>query len=65
MLKLRNRDKWQAEIRARELRLETEPQMDVTIDGEIAARTPIHICVMADAVTIAAPPQRSERSPRP
>lgn len=65
MLKLRNRDKWQAEIRARELRLETEPQMDVTIDGEIAARTPIHICVMPDAVVIAAPPQRLERSPRP
>ncbi|MES2120562.1 MAG: YegS/Rv2252/BmrU family lipid kinase [Pseudomonadota bacterium] len=55
MLKLRHRDKWQAEIRARDLRLETEPRMDVTIDGEISARTPIHICVMPDAVAIATP----------
>ena len=65
MLKLRNRDKWQTEIRARDLRLETEPQMDVTIDGEIAARTPIHICVMPDAVLMAAPPPGLEHSPRP
>jgi YegS/Rv2252/BmrU family lipid kinase len=55
MLKLRHRDQWQAEIRAREIRLSTEPVMDVTIDGELAAQTPITVSVAPDAVVIAAP----------
>ena len=55
MLKLRNRDQWQAEIRAQELRLTTDPVMDVTIDGELATRTPITVSVAPDAVVIAAP----------
>lgn len=55
MLRLRSRDQWQAEIRARKLKLETEPPMDVTIDGEIATQTPITVAVAPDAVTIAAP----------
>ena len=55
MLKLRHRDQWQAEIRAQELRLTTDPVMDVTIDGELATRTPITVSVAPDAVVIAAP----------
>ena len=55
MLRLRNRDQWQAEIRARKLRLETEPALDVTIDGELATRTPITVNVAPNAVAIAAP----------
>lgn len=55
MLRLRNRDQWQAEIRARKLRIETEPVMDVSIDGELAACTPISVSVVARAVEIAAP----------
>lgn len=55
MLKLRHRDQWQAEIRAREIRLSTEPVMDVTIDGELATKTPITVSVAPDAVVIAAP----------
>lgn len=55
MLKLRNRDQWQAEFRARRLRLETDPEMDVSIDGELATRTPITVCVVPNAVVIAAP----------
>lgn len=55
MLRLRNRDKWQAEIRARQVQLETEPVMDVTIDGELSTKTPITVTVVPKAVAIAAP----------
>ena len=55
MLKLRHRDQWQAEIRAKEIRLSTEPVMEVTIDGELATKTPITVSVAPDAVVIAAP----------
>lgn len=55
MLKLRHRDQWQAEIHAREIRLATEPVMDVTIDGELATKTPIDVRIVPDAVVIAAP----------
>lgn len=55
MLKLSNRDQWQAEIRAQELLLTTDPPQDVTIDGELATRTPIEVRVVPAAVTIAAP----------
>lgn len=55
MLKLRNRDQWQAEIRAKHIRLTTDPVMDVTIDGELATKTPITVSVAPDAVVIAAP----------
>jgi YegS/Rv2252/BmrU family lipid kinase len=61
MLKLRHRDQWQAEIHSKEVRLATEPVMDVTIDGEIAARTPIDVRIVPDAVVIAAP--REYRTP--
>jgi len=60
MLKLGSRDQWQAEIRAKELRLATDPPQDVTIDGELAARTPIEVRVVPHAVTIAAP--KSQKS---
>lgn len=55
MLKLRNRDQWQAEIRAKNIRLSTDPVMDVTIDGELATKTPVTVSVAPDAVVIAAP----------
>jgi len=55
MFKLRNRDQWHAEIRAKHIRLATDPVMDVTIDGELATKTPITVSVAPDAVVIAAP----------
>ena len=58
MLKLRNRDQWQAEIRAKNIRLTTEPVMDVTIDGELATKTPVAVTVATEAVVIAAPRER-------
>ena len=61
MLRLRNRDQWQAEIHARELRIETNPVMDVAIDGELSAKTPITVAVAPAAVAIAAPPDPKRR----
>ena len=55
MLKFRNRDEWQAEIRAKRISLETDPVMDVTIDGELATKTPIEVSVAPDAVEVAVP----------
>src|SRR5690606_22316757 len=55
MLKLRHRDQWQAEIRARQLKLSTDPVMDVTIDGELATQPPITVSIAPDAMVIAAP----------
>ncbi len=55
MLKLSNRDQWQAEIRAKKIRLATDPVLEVTIDGELATKTPITVRVVPNAVTIAAP----------
>lgn len=55
MLRLRHRDQWQAEIRARKVKLATEPVMDVTIDGELATKTPITVTIAPRAVAIAAP----------
>jgi YegS/Rv2252/BmrU family lipid kinase len=55
MLRLRDRDQWQAEVRAKKLRIETDPVMDVAIDGELATKTPITVSVAPAAVVIAAP----------
>lgn len=55
MLRLRHRDQWQAEVRAKRLKLDADPPMDVTIDGEIATKTPILVTVAPCAVAIAAP----------
>ena len=62
MLRLRHRDQWQAEIRARRLKLSTDPVMDVTIDGELGTKTPITVTVAADAVAIAAPREAKKAS---
>ena len=55
MLRLRDRDKWQTEIRSKRLEIETEPVMEVTIDGELATKTPITVEVAPRAVAIAVP----------
>jgi YegS/Rv2252/BmrU family lipid kinase len=46
---------WKTEFRGKKLRLETRPRMDVTIDGEPSARTPITVWVARAAVDIAVP----------
>lgn len=64
MLRLRNRDKWQTEIRAKRLEIRTEPVMAVTIDGELGTKTPITVEVAPRAVAIAVPKTNSKSSPR-
>ena len=54
-LRLRNREEGKVEFRGRKLRIETEPVMDVTIDGELAKKTPITVWVAQRAVDVAVP----------
>jgi YegS/Rv2252/BmrU family lipid kinase len=46
---------WKTEFRGKKLRLETRPPLDVTIDGEPSARTPITVWVARCAVDVAVP----------
>ena len=59
-LRLRRRDDYNCEFHGTKLKVDTEPDMDVSIDGELASKTPITVSVAPDAVTIAAP-----KSPSP
>lgn len=54
-LRLRNREEGVVEFHGRKLRLETEPAMEVSIDGEPSAKTPIDVSIAPKAVAIAAP----------
>ena len=53
--KLRSRHQVVREFVARELKLSTRPPLRVSIDGEVAAETPLEISAVPDAVTIAVP----------
>jgi diacylglycerol kinase family enzyme len=53
--KLSTRRQAVREFVAREFTLSTRPSMKVSIDGEVAAETPVKISAIPDAVTIAAP----------
>ena len=54
-LRLRRRHDFNAEFHGTKLRLDTDPNLDVAIDGELATKTPITVSVVPRAVTIAAP----------
>lgn len=54
-LRLRTRNDYNTEIHGTKLKLATDPELEVSIDGELATKTPITITVAPDAVTIAAP----------
>ena len=58
-LRLRNRAEGRIEFRGRKLRIETDPVMDVTIDGELSTKTPIEVSVAAKAVDVAIPSPRA------
>lgn len=51
------------EFRGRKLRLDTRPHMDVTIDGEVAARTPVTVSIARAAIEVAAPREEAEANP--
>ena len=55
LFKLRRRAQTMTEWRGRKLRLETRPCLAISIDGEIAAKTPVTVTVARAAITIAAP----------
>ena len=55
LFKLRRRAQTMTEWRGRMLRLETRPRLAISIDGEIAAKTPVTVTVARAAIDIAAP----------
>lgn len=55
LFKLRNRAQTTTEWRGQSLRLEARPAQKISIDGEIAARTPVTIEVADAAIDVAAP----------
>lgn len=61
-LKLEARHVTTREFRGRKLVVSTRPPLSVSIDGEVAATTPLEVSAVPNAVTVAAP--REEPSPR-
>ena len=55
VLRLRSRHGTTCEFRGRRMRLATRPALDISIDGEIAARTPVTVSVARGAIEVAAP----------
>jgi YegS/Rv2252/BmrU family lipid kinase len=55
LLKLRSRHGTTCEFHGRKMRLETRPRRHISIDGEIAARTPVTVSVARGAIEVAAP----------
>ncbi len=55
ILKLKARHGTTCEFRGRRLKLDTRPRLDVSVDGEIAAKTPATISVARSAIEVAAP----------
>jgi YegS/Rv2252/BmrU family lipid kinase len=55
LFKLRHRAQTTTEWRGRKLRLEARPRQKISIDGEIAARTPVTVKVARGAIEVAAP----------
>ena len=55
VLRLRSRHGTTCEFRGRRMRLVTRPELDISIDGEIAARTPVTVSVARGAIEVVAP----------
>ena len=55
VLRLQSRHGTTCEFRGRRMRLATRPALDISIDGEIAARTPVTVSVARGAIEVAAP----------
>lgn len=53
--KLRARHGTTTEFRGRRMKLRTRPRLNISIDGEIAARTPVTVSVSRGAIEVAAP----------
>jgi YegS/Rv2252/BmrU family lipid kinase len=55
LFKLRQREQTTSEWRGRKMRLEARPAQKISIDGEIAAKTPVMVEVARGAIEVAAP----------
>ena len=55
LFKLRSRAMTVTEFKGRELEIVTRPRLKISIDGEIAAKTPVKVGVARGAVLVAAP----------
>jgi diacylglycerol kinase family enzyme len=55
LFKLRSRKQTVTEYHGRELKIVTRPPQKISIDGELAARTPVTVTVARAAVWVAAP----------
>lgn len=55
VLKLRARHGTTREFRGRNLKLGTRPRLKISVDGEIAATTPVKVSVARNAIEVAAP----------
>ncbi len=55
LLKLKSRHGTTCEFRGRKMILKTRPRLNISVDGEIAARTPVTISVARGAIEVAAP----------
>ena len=55
LFKLRSREQTVAEFHGRELKIKARPAQKISIDGELAARTPVTVGVARAAVWVAAP----------
>ena len=55
LFKLRHRAQTVTEWRGQSFRLEARPRQKISIDGEIAAKTPVTVCVARGAMEVAAP----------
>ena len=55
LFKLTGREQTVTEWRGKTLRLEARPRQKISIDGEIAAETPVTVCVAKGAIEVAAP----------
>ena len=55
LFKIRRRELTTTEWRGKKLRLEARPRQKISIDGEIAARTPVTVEVARGAIEVAAP----------
>ncbi|MEO7602938.1 MAG: diacylglycerol kinase family protein [Sphingomicrobium sp.] len=55
LFKLRNRDLTTTEWRGKKLKLDARPRQKISIDGEIAARTPVTIEVAGACIEVAVP----------
>ena len=59
LFKLTGRELTTTEWRGQKLRLEARPRQKISIDGEIAATTPVTVCIAKGAMEVAAPQELS------